>query len=89
MYSFHDSFSWCLGGVWCVYVMHFFLPALPLLACFASSCLLCLCTSYLADALLPARQPQKCRLAMRLERLGVEAPPIALGRLGAFKTMET
>jgi hypothetical protein len=25
---------------------------------------------------------------MRLERLGVEAPPIALGRLGVFKTME-
>jgi hypothetical protein len=38
--------------------------------------------------LLPMAQPsQKRRLAIRLERLGVEAPPSALGRLAAFKTM--
>jgi hypothetical protein len=46
-----------------------------------------ICSSYLAAAFFPARQPQMRRLAMRLERLGVEAPPSALGHLDAFKTM--
>jgi hypothetical protein len=42
---------------------------------------------YLAGALLPPQRlgkPQRRRLATRLERLGVEAPPLALGCLDAF-----